>query len=75
MNDINIELIINSRNDKGFVHASLMIGKKGDELSDCGMLYLSDKEVTTLSTILHDGSIQSPEVAFIVTDKTLVGEY
>lgn len=72
---MNIEIIINSRNDRGFVQAALMIGEESFAKNDCGTLWLSEEEFKTLANALQVGSTESNECTFTVTDQTLVQEY
>lgn len=74
MNKKNIKLVVNDKTSTGYNHAALYIGQH-DDVSDCGMLYLSQDETDTLIEVFQQGvaSCNNKEVdhyVFEFEDKT-----
>lgn len=74
MNKKNIKLIVNDKTSTGYNHAALYLGD-GDNMSDCGMLYLSSDETNTLMNVLQHGvascnNEKDDHFVFEFTDKT-----
>ena len=74
MSKRNIKLVINDKTSTGYNHAALYLGQ-GDDVSDCGMLYLSSDETDTLVTVFQNGiaasnNQESDHYVFEFEDKT-----
>ena len=50
-----IKLVTNNKTASGFNNTCLFMGDDGTELVDCGMLYLSDTDLKTLTELLQSG--------------------